>query len=140
MKGDCIVPDRFNIVKKGYDTTEVDEYIASLEEVVKSYKEKDTAIKNALISAELAADNIILNAKNRSVEMKDNSVRQLKDIAQSISTQKELLSDFQKEYEVFMQKYLQQVVQTDVKAVRDKIDALEVFLQKLAKADEGEKK
>jgi len=134
------VPDRFNIVKKGYDTTEVDEYIASLEEVVKSYKEKDTAIKNALISAELAADNIILNAKNRSVEMKDNSVRQLKDIAQSISTQKELLSDFQKEYEVFMQKYLQQVVQTDVKAVRDKIDALEVFLQKLAKADEGEKK
>ena len=134
------MPDRFNIVKKGYDTTEVDEYIASLEEVVKSYKEKDTAIKNALISAELAADNIILNAKNRSVEMKDNSVRQLKDIAQSISTQKELLSDFQKEYEVFMQKYLQQVVQTDVKAVRDKIDALEVFLQKLAKADEGEKK
>ena len=127
--------ERFNVVKRGYDMTEVDEYISSLEAVVKSYKDKDAAIKNALISAEMAADNIILNAKNRSFEMKENSVRQIEDILQSVSKQKAMLEDFHAEYQAQVQKYLHGVVQADVDAVRSKIDALESFLQKFSKAN-----
>jgi hypothetical protein len=34
---------KFNISKKGYDMEEVDSYIKTLETVIKSYKEKDSA-------------------------------------------------------------------------------------------------
>jgi len=128
--------DRFTFVKRGYDPTEVDEYISTLEEVVKSYKDKDTAIKNALVSAEMAADNIILNAKNRSYEMKESSLRQMQDILYSVGRQKEMLIEFQREYETQVKKYLHQVMPADIAAVRSKIDALEHFLTKYAKGDD----
>jgi len=137
MKGVYAVADRFNVVKRGYDMAEVDEYISSLEEVVKSYKDKDTAIKNALISAEMAADNIILNAKNRSYEMKENSVRQIHDILASVSKQKEMLDNFQREYEGQVRKYLHGIVQSDMDVVRGKIDALESFLYQFTQPEGG---
>ena len=130
--------DKFNIVKKGYDIAEVDEYVNTLEEIVKSYKEKDSAIKNALISAQLAADNIVQNAKNRSVEMKDISVKQLYDILSSLDRQKEMLDVFQKEYEVQIQKYLKQIIPEDIQAIRSKIDALEGFISKFTQAEQDE--
>ena len=130
--------DKFNIVKKGYDIAEVDEYVNTLEEIVKSYKEKDSAIKNALISAQLAADNIVQNAKNRSVEMKDSSVKQLYDILSSLDRQKEMLDVFQKEYEVQIQKYLKQIIPEDIQAIRSKIDALEGFISKFTQAEQDE--
>jgi len=129
------VAERFSVVKRGYDMAEVDEYINKLEEVIKSYKDKDAAIKNALISAEMAADNIILNAKNRSYEMKESSVKQVQSILQSIEKQKEMMKAFQTEYEAQIQKYLHQVVQSDMTAISDKIDVLEAFLLKAIRTD-----
>ena len=128
--------DKFSIVKKGYDIAEVDEYINMLEGVVKSYKDKDAAIKNALISAQLAADNIIQNAKNRSVEMKESSVKQLHDILNSLEQQKDMLADFQQEYEAQIQKYLHQIVPADMKAIGSKIDSLETFISKFMQAEQ----
>jgi len=136
MKGGRTVADKFSIVKKGYDIAEVDEYINMLEGVVKSYKDKDAAIKNALISAQLAADNIIQNAKNRSVEMKESSVKQLHDILNSLEQQKDMLADFQQEYEAQIQKYLHQIVPADMKAIGSKIDSLETFISKFMQAEQ----
>jgi len=130
------VADKFSIVKKGYDIAEVDEYINTLEGVVKSYKDKDAAIKNALISAQLAADNIIQNAKNRSVEMKESSVKQLHDILNSLETQKDMLGNFQKEYEAQVQKYLHHVIPEDIQAIRNKIESLESFISKFTQSEQ----
>jgi len=128
--------DKFTVVKRGYEMAEVDEYIATLEQVVKSYKEKDAAIKNALISAELAADNIVLNAKQRSYEMKEKSVKQIQDIMQSVGKQRELMNAFQAEYEAQIQKYLHNVVAGDLQAIHDKINALEAYLNRYAEEDD----
>jgi len=54
--------ESFSIVKRGYDPHEVDSYIERLEQIIKSYKDKDNSINNAIVSAQVAADNILKNA------------------------------------------------------------------------------
>ena len=55
--------EKFTIVKRGYDTSEVEQYITQLETVIRGYKEKDNAINSALISAQIAANNILRNGE-----------------------------------------------------------------------------
>ena len=90
--------EQFTYAKRGYDPEEVDRYISTLEQVIKSYKEKDTAIKNALVNAQIAADNIIKNAEIEAHEMKAKTLSDLKLISDSIVRQKEYVKVFQNEY------------------------------------------
>lgn len=130
------MPNRFNVEKKGgYDIDEVDEYIEKLESVVKSYKDKDSAIKNAILSAQVAADSIIRNAKNRSYEMKENSVKKIQDIVASVAVQKKMLKDFQEEYNRQIAKYVHDVNEKDFAAIAKKIEALEIYLTKYSESD-----
>lgn len=129
------MPNRFEVVKRGYDIDEVDEYIEKLESVVKSYKDKDSAIKNAILSAQVAADSIIRNAKNRSFEMKETAVKKVDDIVASIAVQKKMLKEFQEEYNRQISKYLHEVSEKDIAAITKKIEALESYLTKFTESD-----
>ncbi|MCL2415239.1 MAG: DivIVA domain-containing protein [Defluviitaleaceae bacterium] len=122
------MPTRFNIIKKGYDPVEVDSYIAALEAELKGYRDKTTAINNAIVNAQIAADNIIQNAKNQGRIIKENSVRQLADIAGSIAHQRQFLRGFIEEYNAVLGKYLQTIVEQDIALVGKKIDGLENYL------------
>ncbi len=143
----------FNFVKRGYNPIEVDEYIQELEHIIKSYKDKDNAIKNALINAEIASDNIIKNAKLNAAQIKYNAEEEanklksttqrehnkilasantaLDNIVSSINEQKSVLSSFQAEYEVIINKYLKNIQTEEYKRAFDKITSLEAYILNL---------
>jgi len=123
--------DRFMVVKKGYDTSEVDAYIDTLEQIVQSYKEKDNAIKNAIISAQIAADNIIRNAHLQVSETRSKTLSQVNHITSSISAQRNKVKDFQDEYNRLIRKYLTEFNDDDINSIYEKIGELEQYTAKL---------
>jgi len=121
---------RFNYVRKGgYDPAEVEHYVGELEAQLKLYKDKDAAINQAIISAQAAADNIILNAKNQGRTIRENVAKQLEDVSLSIATQRSMLNNFVDAYNAVIAKYLRVVDNEDFKTVSDKIDTLEAYLR-----------
>jgi len=123
---------KFNVVKHGYEPTEVDEYIQSLEESIRRYKEKDDSIKNAILSAQIAADNIVRNAKAEAGEYRKSALRQVESIRSSITIQRELLSSFQKEYSDLLEKYFMSIQGSDVARVVESIDKLENYITQIS--------
>ena len=128
--------ERFNLLKRGgYDPEEVNRYIATLEQVIKSYKDKDNAIKNALISAEVAADNIIRNARLQAEEYKHKAIRQLDSIIGSVSRQRGVLIRFQDEYNLLVQKYLKSMDNNETADLHAKLDEMETMIRDLQDKD-----
>ena len=119
----------FSIVKRGYNPQEVDEYIATLEQVIKSYKEKDNSIKNAIVSAQLAADNIIKNAHFEVADRKSRTNALMKQIYDSVESQRARVRRFQDDYTALVRKYLNEFNEADAADIYGKIDALEKFLR-----------
>ena len=123
--------DKFNIVKKGYDPTEVNRYIEKLEAVIYSYKEKDTAIKNALISAQVAADNIVKNAELEADKITKKALILMDKIQESIGEERALLQAFEKDYNVLIEKYVHKVNDVDIQKLRSRIDDMENYIKNL---------
>ena len=126
------MPDRFNYVKKGYDPEQVDTYIETLEQVVKSYKDKDSAIKNAIISAQMAADNIVKNAHLQVAESRTQALSQIQSIIASIAEQRTKVKEFQEEYSNMVQKYLIDFNEVDMNRIFNKITELEQLIARAA--------
>ena len=126
------MPDKFNYVKKGYDPEEVDTYIETLEQVVKSYKEKDSAIKNAIISAQMAADNIVKNAHLQVAESRTQALSQIQNIIASIAEQRNKVKEFQTEYTNMIQKYLIDFSEVDMNQIFNMITELEQLIARAA--------
>ena len=126
--------ESFSIVKRGYDPQEVDEYIETLEKVVKSYKDKDNAIKNAIISAQVAADNILRNSHAESTKHRNQTFSQLQNIYDSIELQRSRVQEFQEEYNSLINKYLAftESSNNDIGLIFERIDELEDLLREIS--------
>ena len=120
---------KFAYVKKGYDPIAVDSYIMALEVEVKTHRENDEIIRNAIVSAQQAADGIIQNAKNQGRHIREKTAKQLEDVAFSVSQQRRMLADFARDYGNIVTKYLKITEDVDFQAVNAKIDALENYLK-----------
>lgn len=132
------MPDKFSIVKKGYNPSEVDSYIEGLETVIKSYKEKDSAIKNAIINAQLAADNMVREAEIQTKKIYQETVDKLDLIYGSITDQKRVVQEFQDDYNALINRYIHHVNDREISGIYDKINDLDKFLSKLRNAPENE--
>ncbi|MDR1689482.1 MAG: DivIVA domain-containing protein [Clostridiales bacterium] len=130
------MPDKFNYVKRGYDPSEVDNYIDSLENILKSYKDKDTAIKNALVNAQIAADNIVRNAEIEVESSREKAVAQLEAISRSVARQKSMMDYFKSDYRKVADMYLKEIDERDFQPIYDQISALEDFLNSLKSSTE----
>lgn len=130
--------ESFSIVKRGYNPQEVDEYIETLEQVIKSYKDKDNAIKNAIISAQVAADNILRNTHLEAAEYKRRTLAQLRDIYDSVEVQRSRMQSFWDDYNDLLRKYLQPFDESDAAPIFDRIDKLERYLRELSSSVEEE--
>ena len=130
--------ESFSIVKRGYNPQEVDEYIETLEQVIKSYKEKDNAIKNAIISAQVAADNILKNTHLEAAEYKARTLEHLRHIYESVETQRNRMQDFHDDYNEMLRKYLHNIDGTDSRQVYEQMDELEKYLRELSESIEEE--
>ena len=117
--------EQFSIVRRGYDPEEVDRYVSTLEHVIKSYKEKDNAIKNAIISSQVAADNIVANARNIATEMKSKIAKQLSYITEAVDMQRVKLRAFQDVYSSLVQKYLKEMDISEMNELMERLNDLE---------------
>jgi len=120
--------ERFTLVKKGYDPQAVDRYIATLEAQIESYRDKDKVIQNAIVSAQAAADGIIMNAKRQGKVIKQETAKQMEDISTAVSRQRTMLSEFSDAYTAVVSKYLRAVDNMDFLALTEKINNLENYL------------
>jgi len=104
--------DQFTYVKRGYDPEEVDKYISTLEQVIKSYKDKDNAIKNAIISAQVAADNVMRNAQMNADAYKAQIGEQLVELRGALDRQRMALQTFQEDYANMVRRTMQELEQS----------------------------
>lgn len=131
--------ESFSIVKRGYNPQEVDEYIETLEQVIKSYKDKDNAIKNAIISAQVAADNILKNTHLEVAEYKSRTLACLRNVYDSIEDQRSRMQAFQDDYNDMLRKYLHSFEDSDAARIYEQIDELEKYLGELNASIEEER-
>ena len=123
--------EQFNFVKKGYDPQQVDEYVATLNQVIKSYKDKDNAIKNAIISAQIAADNITKNAHLEIAEYKSHATAHLRRVYEALEGQKTRIQSFQHDYNAMVRKYLNAFDESDLAEIFERIEELERYINEL---------
>ncbi len=120
------MPTKFNIIKKGgYDTVEVDRYIENMESMIRGYKEKDSSIKNAIINAQIAADDIVKRAELHAIELKNDTIKQMAAIKNSIEYQKRKIEDFQVEYNKMINKYIREFNADDMELLIRKLEDIE---------------
>ena len=127
--------EQFTFVKRGYDPEEVDKYVATLEQVIKSYKDKDNAIKNAIISAQIAADNMIKNAKAQADEYKAQIGRELGKVRSEVERQRMRVQAFQDVYTNLVRKYLIEVQDNDMSDLYSRLDDVDKLLGVLMEDD-----
>jgi hypothetical protein len=130
--------DQFTIVKKGgYDPEEVKKYISTLDMVIKSYKDKDNAIKNAIISANIAAENVLQNAKYQAEEYKSQIIRDLQKVRDEVSRQRSSIQIFTEIYGGLLKKYLQEIQNFEISDLFKRLDdvdnTLDILMQETAK-------
>lgn len=114
----------FSIVRKGYDQDEVDEYIEKLECIITSYKEKDIAIKNAIISAQVAADNIVENAELAAAAKKRKTEEMLTRLQKDVDKYEGILTSFEYDYNRMLKKYVKEVNDVEFKESFEKLKEL----------------
>ena len=127
--------ERFTYVKRGYDPEEVDNYIAGIELTIKSYKDKDNAIKNAIISAQVAADNMVKNAKAQADEYKSLIVRELEKVNIEIERQRVRIHAFKDVYGNLVRKYLSELEENDMSSLFTRLDDIERLINNLKDVD-----
>jgi len=127
--------EQFSYVKRGYSPEEVNKYIATLEQVIKSYKEKDNAIKNAIISAQVAADNVVRNAHAQAHDYKKKISQQLIQVSAAIDAERMRLQAFHDVYTGLMRKYLFEVETADMFEMSRRLDDMEKLVNDLMEMD-----
>ena len=127
--------EQFSYVKRGYSPEEVNKYIATLEQVIKSYKEKDNAIKNAIISAQVAADSVVRNAQMQAHEYKKKISQQLIQVSSAIDAERMRLQAFHDVYTGLMRKYLFEVETADMFEMSRRLDDMEKLINDLMEMD-----
>lgn len=127
--------EQFTYAKRGYDPEEVDRYISTLEQVIKSYKEKDNAIKNAIISAQVAADNMIKNAKSQADEYKAQIAKELDKVTIEVDRQRTKIEAFRDVYANLVRKYLTGLEDGDITELFNRLDEVDRLVQRLKETD-----
>ncbi|MCL2527916.1 MAG: hypothetical protein FWE42_05785 [Defluviitaleaceae bacterium] len=123
--------DQFTYVKRGYDPEEVDKYISTLEQVIKSYKDKDNAIKNAIISAQVAADNVVRNAQMHADAYKVQISEQLVEMRATLDRQRMSLQAFQESYANMVRRCIQELEQSSMADLFTRLEEMETAISDL---------
>ncbi|MBR2264890.1 MAG: hypothetical protein IJ917_11250 [Firmicutes bacterium] len=103
----------FTIVRKGFDTTEVDSYIVDLEnelqkkdKLIEEYRGRENAINKAVIEAQLAADSIIAKAKEDAAHIRSDVTAELGGLREEALKLRANLVEFQESYNRLLRRYL----------------------------------
>lgn len=121
----------FTIVRKGFDTKEVDTYIVSLESELQKketrlneYRSKESAINQAVIEAQLIADSIVSKAREEAAQLKSEAAAELVGLRQQILALRSNLSEFQESYNRLLSRYIFQSHCEDMNRIYDRLETL----------------
>jgi len=114
----------FTTVKKGYDPTEVNRYIAKLEDELTTFRSNQAAIANVLIHSENAAQKIINDAHLEVERLHKDSEDQLLELQKKIKHMRMKLDAFQSNYNQLMHKYIITMNNEDFIDLFDSLDTL----------------
>lgn len=112
----------FPIVKKGYDPHAVEAHISLLQKKIESYQQKDNVINNAIVSAQIAADNIIHEAHIKSEKILADTESKLKQMKNLLANQENIIKNFENDYNELVKKYLPNFDGNDVLKIFSKIN------------------
>ena len=127
----------FSIVRKGYDPQQVDSYIATLQNQIDSYKEKEQAINQAIVSAQVISEQLISNAKQEAEQIKKDAKIRLSKMQNILDKAEENLKTFQEEYKKLISKYLTQFDEKNIHSLIDELHSIrESFVLKEEDMDE----
>ena len=127
--------ERYPLVKRGYDPEAVDNDIQTLENVIRSYKDKDNAIKNAIISAQVAADNMIKNAKMQADEYKAQIVRELDNVRREVARERAKVQEFHDIYANLIIKHLTPIEMEEVSELHSRLNEIDRLIDHLMETD-----
>lgn len=121
----------FTIVRKGFDTTEVDSYIVGLEseiekrdQKIQEYRSKEDAINRAVIDAQLIADAIVAKAREEASTIKSEASAELEALRTEALSLRKNLTEFQESYNRLLRRYLFTAHCTDMNQLFGRLDTL----------------
>lgn len=145
---------KFSIVKKGYDTDEVDQYISELEQLIEQrnqeladYKQKERAINGSLIQAQEMSERIkqeadqqakktIEKARTQAAQEKAASEQALRESAEKLLELRHLMKEFKEQLNTLTERYL---VQAKSKDLDEAFSSLDTYLTHLGLKPSEEK-
>ncbi len=121
----------FTIVRKGFDTTEVDSYIVDLENKLEKrerelqeYRAKESAILRSVIDAQLMADNIIAKAKEDASHIRADVTAELGELRKDALRLRTNLTQFQESYNRLLRRYLYAGHCEDMTQIFDRLEKI----------------
>ena len=119
----------FTIVRKGFDTTEVDTYIVDLEnelqkkdQLIEEYHNRENAINKAVIEAQLTADSIIAKAREDAAHLRSDVVAEMDSLRSEALKLRSNLVEFQESYNRLLRRYLYNSHCEDMNQIFDRLE------------------
>ncbi len=95
----------FNMIKKGYDPKEVQDFIGLLEKELAEYKSKEQFISQALVEAQVLAKNVIGQAEDQATLIEKDALEKLQSVRSKIHESKDKLFQFEEDYSSFIKRF-----------------------------------
>ena len=121
----------FTIVRRGFDTTEVDSYIAGLENEIEKrnrtiarYREQEDAINRAVIEAQITADSIIKKANEDASRIHSEATCELGAVRAEALKLRANLVEFQESYNRLLRRYLYTGHCEDMNQIYDRLESV----------------
>lgn len=131
---------KFTVVKKGYDTNEVDGCFAEAEASLAKYREMEEAISNSIISAEIAKARIIRQAEEKAEKIIEGAkvevAEQVEAIRKMLECEKRALEDFCEEYDGIVKTYFTAGAAEITAPLKEKMMMIEYILDEQNKPGE----
>ncbi len=130
----------FDIVRKGYNKEQVDEYIQYLQNIINEYARNENQVKLAIQQAEQKGEIIIREAEVDANNILDGAYSKLHSIQVTIQDQRKLLENFRKDYNRFILKYVNEVNKRDFVYLVNSVDEMEHYIDDTIKTAEKARK
>ena len=115
----------FSIIKKGYSTQEVDDYLIELEKTIDNYKLEEQYISQALVESHITAKKIIEEAEISAFEIEKDALIQLEHLKHELENTKKKLESFKNDYDIFLERFKDSFTTNELQGVVDTINQLD---------------
>lgn len=119
----------FNMIKKGYDPKEVQDYISLLEKELAEYKSKQQFISQALVEAQVSAKNVIKQAEDQATQIERDALDKLQSVRDKIHESKEKLFQFEEDYASFIKRFSASFSEEELNKLLNSLDSIYTTLE-----------